>query len=156
MKYWDFSSHLDDDEHRWHILAAQDQILKHFSLMCFKGSFSKWRSRNYIHYIIERHRPEPRHYCWSMTFKVNDWADRGSDRGMFCFARSVPASHYSPQTHKYALYSCHQPHMNTFYRLRLFWVSFIRVILYFTLSVSLSLPAAHIIDDTSRRFLLYI
>lgn len=45
--------------------------------MCFKGSFSKWRSRNYIHYIIERHGPgESRHYCWSMTFKVHDWADR--------------------------------------------------------------------------------
>jgi len=31
--------------------TAQYQILKHFSLMCFKGSFSKWRNRNYIHYI---------------------------------------------------------------------------------------------------------
>lgn len=136
--------------------TAQGQILTHFSLMCLKAVSQNGGAGIILTIaIIETHGPgESRHYCWSMTFKVHARADRSHET---CFVRheqflSFPAHwsectalHYSTQTQKYMLYSCHQPHMYTFYRLRLFTVLFF---------IAHSLPAARIIDDTSRRFLL--
>lgn len=58
------------DELLWHI---SDDI-KHFSLMCLKAvSQNGGAGIIFTIAIIDRHRPgEPRHYCWSMTFKVHD------------------------------------------------------------------------------------